>query len=163
MIVVLFASLAVLVGLAVALVLARGNVSVHMAPATASMSGGLPRDELTSADIDAVRFDTVVRGYRMDQVDDVLDRVRAELARRDEELRELRSRAPAGPLQTAPGDHRRSRQGRVSALPSRILDDDDELGESPRDDWDPPVRGFSRPGDSSAQAETSGRSPETDR
>ena len=72
MIVVLVASLAVLIGLVVALVLMRGDrLSVHAAPATSTMSGGLPPGELSSRDIDDVRFDTVVRGY--DQDNDIRD------------------------------------------------------------------------------------------
>lgn len=44
----------------------------------------LPDDRaLAAADIDRVRFALGVRGYRMDQVDEVLDRFSAELARRD--------------------------------------------------------------------------------
>lgn len=135
MIVVLVASLAVLIGLVVALVLMRGDrLSVHAAPATSTMSGGLPPGELSSRDIDDVRFDTVVRGYRMDQVDDVLERVRAELARRDEELRRLRSMAPAGPLRSA-GDRLGARAPLASVAPPTVWEDDgddiDDLGDFP--------------------------------
>lgn len=123
MIVVLVASLVVLVGLAVALVLLRGNrISVHAAPATTTMSGGLPPGDLTSRDIDEVRFDTVVRGYRMDQVDDVLERVRVELARRDEELRRLRTQAPAGPFR--PGGTGAGRAPLASVGPPTVWEDD---------------------------------------
>lgn len=41
-------------------------------------------------DVDRVRFALGLRGYRMDQVDEVLDRLRDELAARDEEIRELK-------------------------------------------------------------------------
>jgi DivIVA domain-containing protein len=45
----------------------------------------LPDDRgLAAADVDRVRFALGVRGYRMDQVDDVLDRFAAELTRRDQ-------------------------------------------------------------------------------
>lgn len=44
---------------------------------------------LTRADIDAVRFAVTVRGYRMNDVDDALDRVGAELAERDARIAEL--------------------------------------------------------------------------
>ena len=57
---------------------------------------GLPAGPLRAEDLDAVRFSTAVRGYRMDQVDVVLDRLRSELAARDETIAELRH----GPRQT---------------------------------------------------------------
>ena len=41
---------------------------------------------LLADDLEAVRFDMVVRGYRMGQVDAVLDRVAAELRERDARL-----------------------------------------------------------------------------
>lgn len=44
----------------------------------------VPSDRLMHAeDLDRVRFSTAVRGYRMDEVDDLVDRLRAELAERD--------------------------------------------------------------------------------
>ena len=170
MIVVLVASLAVLIGLVVALVLMRGDrLSVHAAPATSTMSGGLPPGELSSRDIDDVRFDTVVRGYRMDQVDDVLERVRAELARRDEELRRLRSMAPAGPLRSA-GDRLGARAPLASVAPPTVWEDDgdyiDDLGDfpglrgwGPRADAQDPT---GRPGSGEADGPELGR-PRTDR
>lgn len=45
----------------------------------------LPQDRpVRAADVKAARFDRALRGYRMDQVDAVLDRLAAELAARDE-------------------------------------------------------------------------------
>ena len=49
----------------------------------------LPTSPLRPADIEAVRFSVVVRGYRMSEVDEVLDRLRTELADRDRRLGEL--------------------------------------------------------------------------
>ena len=46
---------------------------------------------LTPADLAEVRFPVVLRGYRMDAVDAVLDRVGEELALRDARIRELES------------------------------------------------------------------------
>jgi DivIVA domain-containing protein len=43
------------------------------------------------ADIDALRLPTAVRGYRMLDVDEVLDRLGAELAERDAYIAELRA------------------------------------------------------------------------
>ncbi|MGW1376750.1 DivIVA domain-containing protein [Streptomyces sp. NPDC002446] len=50
----------------------------------------LPQDRpVARADVDAVRLAVTVRGYRMDDVDDVLDRLGAELAERDARIAEL--------------------------------------------------------------------------
>lgn len=50
----------------------------------------LPEDRpLARADVDAVRLPVTVRGYRMNDVDDVLDRLSAELAERDARIAEL--------------------------------------------------------------------------
>jgi DivIVA domain-containing protein len=50
--------------------------------------------ELTRADLAGVRFDRAVRGYRMDQVDAVLDRLAEEIATRDERLAALTTVGP---------------------------------------------------------------------
>ena len=42
------------------------------------------------ADVDGLRFALAFRGYRMDEVDDVLDRLSAELAERDGTIEQLR-------------------------------------------------------------------------
>ena len=50
----------------------------------------LPDDRaLNRADVDELRFPMALRGYRMDEVDDVLDRVGAELSHRDLRIAEL--------------------------------------------------------------------------
>jgi DivIVA domain-containing protein len=43
-------------------------------------------DSPEADDITTVRFDTALRGYRMDQVDDVLDRLQERLREREREL-----------------------------------------------------------------------------
>ncbi len=70
-------------------------------------------------DVDQLRFSLGLRGYRMDQVDQVLEDLRDQLAARDREVAELRSRlaamesdvpeqdsdaGPAAPADTAPAD-----------------------------------------------------------
>lgn len=53
----------------------------------------LPPDRpVHRADLAALRFPLVLRGYRMTDVDDVLDRVAAELAHRDARIAELEAR-----------------------------------------------------------------------
>ncbi|WP_083976642.1 DivIVA domain-containing protein [Kitasatospora azatica] len=50
----------------------------------------LPQERpLSRADVDEIRLPMAVRGYRMDEVDDVLDRLGAELAYRDSRIAEL--------------------------------------------------------------------------
>jgi DivIVA domain-containing protein len=58
----------------------------------------LPADP-EPADLDRIRFAVGVRGYRMDQVDQVLDELRDQLARKDRELAAVRAQLP----QPAPG------------------------------------------------------------
>ncbi len=53
----------------------------------------LPDDRpLQREDVDSVRFAVGVRGYRMDEVDDVLDRLSVEVAERDARIAELEQR-----------------------------------------------------------------------
>ena len=47
---------------------------------------GLPEGPLQPADVEDLRFSLAPRGYRMDEVDAVLDRLAAELAERDRRL-----------------------------------------------------------------------------
>ncbi len=65
--------------------------AVHTTPDT-----GLP-DEPTASDVDAVRFDTAMRGYRVDEVDAHLEALRDELAARERALSDLRSQQLRGP------------------------------------------------------------------
>lgn len=70
----------------------RGEV-----PALEGLSESDPRlpavllpEHPVAADIDRLRFSVAFRGYRMDQVDQVLDRLRSELGAKDELISELR-------------------------------------------------------------------------
>ncbi|MGC0419171.1 DivIVA domain-containing protein [Embleya sp. AB8] len=68
----------------------------------------MPGDRpLTSADVDHIRFPVVFRGYRMSEVDLVLDRLTGELAARDARILELEYKItgtmPAGVTVTVPG------------------------------------------------------------
>jgi DivIVA domain-containing protein len=61
----------------------------------------LPQDRLADrGDVDAVRFSVGLRGYRMDEVDDVLDRLASDLDSRDARIAaledQLRRHTPAG-------------------------------------------------------------------
>jgi DivIVA domain-containing protein len=62
-----------------------GTLAPHRAPVPAALGAG-PVDADTLA---AVQFPVTVRGYRMDAVDAVLDRLGTELAERDARIAEL--------------------------------------------------------------------------
>jgi DivIVA domain-containing protein len=69
------------------------------------LASHLPVDRsLRREDVDTLRFPMALRGYRMDEVDDVLDRLGAELMDRDIRVVELESALAAalaaGPAQT---------------------------------------------------------------
>lgn len=59
-------------------------------PTTSRPYRGLPEGEMHADDVSAVRFTLALRGYRMDEVDAVLVRLRDELADRDAEIARLR-------------------------------------------------------------------------
>jgi DivIVA domain-containing protein len=71
----------------VALVTGRAEPLADMPP---DRTPGPPEGPLRPEDVAAARFDLAFRGYRMDQVDALLDRVAAEVAARDEEIAMLR-------------------------------------------------------------------------
>lgn len=78
---ILFGLVALLVIVLLAAVLTGHLTPDPMAePVGSSPHHGLPLGELSSTDIDQVRFDTALRGYRMDQVDDVLDQLQRRVA-----------------------------------------------------------------------------------
>jgi DivIVA domain-containing protein len=65
------------------------------APTTTSAHRGLPEGPFAADAVDEVRFTRVLRGYRMDEVDGVLDRLREELRARDDALAEREEQARA--------------------------------------------------------------------
>ena len=78
---ILFTLVAVLVVIVLAAVLTGRLSPDPMARAVGTTPHhGLPDGDWRAADIDVVRFDTALRGYRMDQVDDVLDRLQQRVA-----------------------------------------------------------------------------------
>lgn len=60
-----------------------------MAAPVANLPPVLLPDAPQPADVDKLRFSLGLRGYRMDQVDEVLDRLRDELAAKDARIAEL--------------------------------------------------------------------------
>ena len=63
--------------------------AVHSTP-----DPGLP-ERPQAVDVDAVRFDTALRGYRMDDVDERLEGLRDDLADRERTVARLRADRPA--------------------------------------------------------------------
>jgi hypothetical protein len=57
----------------------------------------LPDDAIVDADFEDLVFDVGLRGYRMSQVDGVVDRLRRELRDKDDEIAVLRAGAQAPP------------------------------------------------------------------
>lgn len=107
--------------LLVALAVAGGAAAVALGrvpggldePTTSRPLRALPDGPLRAEDVDGVRFSLGLRGYRMDEVDAVLDRVRDEVAERDARLAELeallRSADPADPPWREPAAGERDR------------------------------------------------------
>ncbi|MBD0671061.1 DivIVA domain-containing protein [Kitasatospora sp. NPDC091335] len=89
---VIVVAMAVVVGGAALVALGGGGSMPEAAPDR--VSARLPQDRpLGKADVDELRLPMALRGYRMDEVDDVLDRLGAELAYRDARIAELEAAA----------------------------------------------------------------------
>jgi DivIVA domain-containing protein len=69
---------------------AMADASRDRAPGAA-----LPEGEVTPDDVEHLRFSLAFRGYRMDEVDETLDRLGAQLAQRDARITELEGRVDA--------------------------------------------------------------------
>ncbi len=77
-------------GVLAALLVLRTGVPGVPDPVTTESFEPLPRAGITTADVSQLRFDQAIRGYRMSQVDEVLDRLTEELRDRDAEIDRLR-------------------------------------------------------------------------
>jgi DivIVA domain-containing protein len=75
----------VVLGSTAAVAVGRGGAMARAYPDRREVR--LPADRPVSAsDLDDVRFSVVLRGYRMDEVDDVLSRIGRDLAEREERV-----------------------------------------------------------------------------
>ncbi len=80
MIWVFFTVVAVLIAAGFALLI-TGRLTYDALPPPVHTEHDVGADRIErAADVDAIHFDTALRGYRMDQVDDVLDALRGRLA-----------------------------------------------------------------------------------
>ncbi|WP_136089718.1 DivIVA domain-containing protein [Auritidibacter ignavus] len=99
-------ALGVVVVAAIALALAKPQVR-HLVRPLAEPERALPpvlvppADRLRPDDIDQIRFSTALRGYRADQVDQVLDRLTEALAERDRKIIELGGTVPVADERSA--------------------------------------------------------------
>lgn len=88
-----FIAVVVVAALGVAAIVAAGGLgSMPADPTRDVFRQDLPEDRrLTGEDLRRLRFGVAVRGYAMNQVDDVLDRLSGELAERDQRILDLES------------------------------------------------------------------------
>jgi DivIVA domain-containing protein len=92
--VLLLVVLAVIAGIAV-VATGRGEGLTPPDPER-SPCGALAAGEVGRADVDSLRFTLALRGYRMDEVDEVIDRLLDELDRKDARIAELERGTAAG-------------------------------------------------------------------
>jgi DivIVA domain-containing protein len=99
----LVVALVVVVGAVTLAVLGGGERDVLPEAAPERWADPLPGDRpVYRDDVEALRFPTAVRGYRMSDVDDALGRLGAELAERDARIAQLESAVRRRPAATAP-------------------------------------------------------------
>ncbi|MFT4165839.1 MAG: DivIVA domain-containing protein [Microlunatus sp.] len=98
-----FIAVVVVAALGVAAVVAAGGLgSMPADPTRDVFRQDLPADRsLTGEDLRRLRFGVTVRGYAMNQVDDVLDRLSGELVERDRRIADLESRLAGQPVPTS--------------------------------------------------------------
>ncbi|MGO4596584.1 cell division protein DivIVA [Terrabacter sp. 2RAF25] len=89
--------------LVVALLLGLAGGGLGRASASLSHEP-LPDEPLADTDFDDLVFDVGARGYRMSQVDGVVDRLRRELREKDEQIAVLRGEPAPGVAETATDD-----------------------------------------------------------
>ena len=73
----------------IAVVAAGRGVGLQDVEPDRSLAGSLPEGDVDRAEVDGLRFTLALRGYRMDEVDAVLDRLVDELETRDARIAEL--------------------------------------------------------------------------
>ncbi|WP_256792789.1 cell division protein DivIVA [Terrabacter sp. Ter38] len=97
----------------------------------------LPDEPIRDTDFDDLVFDVGARGYRMSQVDGVVDRLRRELREKDEEIAVLRGDTPAEMVQPAEPTEPAVGQGEAAEPAEEGLEPMPERGE-PAEEPEPP-------------------------
>ncbi|MFD7917064.1 MULTISPECIES: DivIVA domain-containing protein [unclassified Streptomyces] len=102
----LMIALVVVVAAVTLAVIGGGSEAVLPEAEPDRVADGLPETRpVVRADIDALRLPVAPRGYRMAEVDDVLERLAAELAERDARIAQLTAAAaPAAAPAATPSD-----------------------------------------------------------
>jgi DivIVA domain-containing protein len=91
-VIILFVALLVLlVGVLAAVAVRLVPVAGVEPPVTTESFPGVPEGPLRAEDLGELRFDQALRGYRMSQVDSMVERLAGELALRDAEIARLRT------------------------------------------------------------------------
>jgi DivIVA domain-containing protein len=87
-----------------AVVAAGGGGSMSRDPVRDTYAGSLPEGRFDGPAVRGLRFGVALRGYAMDQVDTVLDRLASDLEARDTRIAQLEAQlaAPGGPASGAP-------------------------------------------------------------
>lgn len=94
-----------LVGVVAALATSRWHYDPMSGAVSSVADPGLP-EVVHPGDVDNVRFDTALRGYRIDQVDEVLDRLRDRIREQETMIRAMRGEHPVSHAVSAgPGAH----------------------------------------------------------
>lgn len=88
----------------------------------ASLPAVLLPDDAEPADVDRIRFAVGVRGYRMDQVDQVLDELRDQIASKDREIARLRTEVERTEVERPARGRRRPEGLPPERLPERNRD-----------------------------------------
>jgi DivIVA domain-containing protein len=123
------------------LLLILGVLGLVIAVAAGSISGGLgdaakstpdpaPRDgPVTARDLEQVRFAPALRGYRIDQVEALLDRLRDQLAQGEAGQREAEQRAAQPPaVEQPPADLAPADQAPADLAPADLAPADQPAG-----------------------------------
>ncbi|MFI7009116.1 DivIVA domain-containing protein [Streptomyces sp. NPDC050145] len=101
----LVVALVVVVGAVTLAVLGGGDGGTLRDAPSQFYADPLPQDRpVARADVEALRLPTAVRGYRMAEVDDALNRLGAELAERDARITELESALATAHTRPGPQD-----------------------------------------------------------
>jgi DivIVA domain-containing protein len=132
---------------------AAGRIGGGLDDAASSLPGrGLPPGPFTLRDVDRVRFSPALRGYRMDEVDDVVDRLVDEVRRLEDEvalLRDRRGEDAPGSLEGDGPERDWAGPERDWTGPERDWTESDEPGTHPRprlgNGWADGYGGFRRP------------------
>ena len=99
-----FIAVVAIAALGVAAMAAAGGVGeMSQEPVYDVYRQQLPEGPLSAADIRGARFGTALRGYAMSQVDDLLERLAAEIAERDARIAELTAMGPPDAPSVLPG------------------------------------------------------------